>query len=86
MLGTYFLEPNQPGPGSHVCNCGYAVAPDAQGKGVAYAMCEHSQREAVGRGFPTSWTCSRKKRAGSQRRAAAPRAAARSSRRWSTTA
>ncbi|MGK4006468.1 GNAT family N-acetyltransferase [Sorangium sp. So ce1036] len=51
VLGTYFLKPNQPGLGSHVCNCGYVVAPEAQGKGVAYAMCEHSQREAVGRGF-----------------------------------
>ena len=22
ILGTYFIKPNQPGLGSHVCNCG----------------------------------------------------------------
>jgi len=42
ILGTYFIKPNQPGLGSHVCNCGYVVAPEAQGQGIAAAMCEHS--------------------------------------------
>jgi len=51
ILGTYCLKPNQPGLGSHVCNCGYVVAERARGRGVASAMCEHSQREAVARGF-----------------------------------
>lgn len=51
LLGTYFIKPNQPGLGSHVCNCGYVVAPEAQGQGIASAMCEHSQAEAVSRGF-----------------------------------
>ncbi|MFN7571034.1 MAG: GNAT family N-acetyltransferase [Betaproteobacteria bacterium] len=51
LVGTYFLKANQPGLGSHVCNCGYVVAPEAQGQGVASAMCEHSQREAVAMGF-----------------------------------
>ncbi len=51
VLGTYLLKPNQPGLGSHVCNCGYVVAPQAQGQGIASAMCEHSQREAVPMGF-----------------------------------
>ena len=51
VVGTYFIKPNQPGLGSHVCNCGYVVAPDAQGRGIAAAMCEHSQREAVSLGF-----------------------------------
>jgi ribosomal protein S18 acetylase RimI-like enzyme len=51
VLGTYMLKPNQPGLGSHVCNCGYVVAPEAQGQGIASAMCEHSQREAVAMGF-----------------------------------
>jgi ribosomal protein S18 acetylase RimI-like enzyme len=51
LLGTYLLKPNQPGLGSHVCNCGYVVAPEAQGQGVASAMCEHSQREALAMGF-----------------------------------
>ncbi len=51
LLGTYTLKANQPGLGSHVCNCGYVVAPEAQGQGIATAMCEHSQREAVSMGF-----------------------------------
>ena len=51
LLGTYFIKPNQPGLGDHVCNCGYVVAPEAAGRGVATAMCEHSQAWAVARGF-----------------------------------
>jgi ribosomal protein S18 acetylase RimI-like enzyme len=51
LLGTYFLKPNQPGLGSHVCNCGYVVAPESQGQGIATALCEHSQRFARERGF-----------------------------------
>jgi L-amino acid N-acyltransferase YncA len=51
VLGTYFLTPNQPYLGSHVCNCGYMVAPAARGQGVATAMCRHSQVEARALGF-----------------------------------
>jgi ribosomal protein S18 acetylase RimI-like enzyme len=51
VLGTYFIKANQPGLGSHICNCGYVVAPEAQGQGLASAMCEHSQREALAMGF-----------------------------------
>jgi ribosomal protein S18 acetylase RimI-like enzyme len=51
ILGTYFIKANQPGLGDHVCNCGYVVAPMAQGHGIAAAMCEHSQRIAVELGF-----------------------------------
>lgn len=51
LLGTYTIKPNQPGLGAHVCNCGYVVAPQAQSQGIASAMCEHSQREAVAMGF-----------------------------------
>ena len=50
-LGTYYIKPNQPGAGSHVCNCGYVVGESARGRGVATFMCEHSQLEAVRRGF-----------------------------------
>jgi hypothetical protein len=31
VIGTYYLKPNQPGPGSHVCNCGYVVSEGARG-------------------------------------------------------
>ncbi len=51
VVGTYFIKPNQPGLGAHVCNCGYVVAAAARGKGIAAAMCEHSQTEAVALGF-----------------------------------
>jgi len=51
ICGTYFLKANQPGLGAHVCNCGYVVAAAARGRGIASAMCEHSQREAVALGF-----------------------------------
>ncbi len=51
ILGTYYIKPNQPGSGSHVCNCGYIVGQAARGKGVATTMCEHSQKEAVQLGF-----------------------------------
>lgn len=51
VLGTYYLKPNQSGPGGHVANCGYAVAAAARGRGVAAALCEHSQAEALARGF-----------------------------------
>jgi L-amino acid N-acyltransferase YncA len=51
ILGTYYLKRNQEGGGAHVCNCGYIVGEQARGQGVASAMCAHSQREAIARGF-----------------------------------
>jgi len=51
ILGTYFIKANQPGLGAHVCNCGYVVAPTAQGRGIATLMCEHSQAQALAMGF-----------------------------------
>ncbi len=51
LAGTYCLKANQPGLGAHVSNCGYVVAPARQGRGIAAAMCEHSQRRALALGF-----------------------------------
>ncbi len=51
IVGTYYIKPNQPALGSHVCNCGYIVAESARGQGVASRMCEHSQKIAVNLGF-----------------------------------
>ena len=51
VLGTYYIKPNQPGLGAHVCNCGYVVAPEARGQGIASALCEHSQAQAITMGF-----------------------------------
>jgi L-amino acid N-acyltransferase YncA len=51
VLGTYYIKTNHPGPGSHVCNCGYMVSGDARGRGLATSMCEHSQSVALEMGF-----------------------------------
>ncbi len=51
ILGTYFIKPNQPSLGAHVCNCGYIVAKHARNRGIASEMCTHSQREALSRDF-----------------------------------
>ena len=51
VLGTYYIKKNHPGPGSHVCNCGYMVSGEARGRGLATAMCEHSQDIARELGF-----------------------------------
>jgi len=51
ILGTYYIKANQAGPGAHICNCGYMVASNARGKGLATAMCKHSQKVAVELGF-----------------------------------
>lgn len=51
VLGTYLLRRNQPGGGSHVCNCGYVTAPEATGRGIARAMLTHSLEVAPAAGF-----------------------------------
>ena len=51
IVGTYYLRANNKGGGAHVANCGYMVAADAMGRGVARAMCAHSLDEARSRGF-----------------------------------
>jgi len=51
IVGTYYIKPNQPGLGSHVCNAGYMVASKARGQGVGRDMCKHSLEEARQFGF-----------------------------------
>jgi len=51
LLGSYYLKANAAGPGSHVANCGYMVTDAARGRGVARALCEHSQQLARDNGF-----------------------------------
>ena len=51
ILGTYYIKPNQPTLGAHVCNCGYIVSESARGKGIASLMCQHSQQAAKQLGF-----------------------------------
>ena len=51
ILGTYYIKSNQPGLGSHVCNCGYMVHSEARGRGIATCMCEHSQQASKALGY-----------------------------------
>ena len=51
VVGTYYLMANRRGGGSHVANCGYMTSAEAQGRGVASAMCRHSLERARARGF-----------------------------------
>jgi ribosomal protein S18 acetylase RimI-like enzyme len=51
IVGSYYIKTNNQGPGSHVCNCGYMVADEARGRGVAREMCLHSQTLARQLGY-----------------------------------
>ncbi|MCC6992625.1 MAG: GNAT family N-acetyltransferase [Acidobacteria bacterium] len=51
IVGTYYVKANAMGPGDHVANCGYMVAPEARGQGVGEALCRHSLDAARGLGF-----------------------------------
>ena len=51
IIATYYLKPNQPGQGAHVCNCGYMVASHTRGGGIAAKMCLHSQERAIALGY-----------------------------------
>jgi L-amino acid N-acyltransferase YncA len=51
VVGTYFRRANKAGGGAHVANCGYAVAEQASGRGVARAMAAHSFDHARAAGF-----------------------------------
>ena len=51
VLGTYYLKPNQLGPGAHVANAGYVVGAEGRGRGLARRLCAHSLEEARRRGY-----------------------------------
>jgi ribosomal protein S18 acetylase RimI-like enzyme len=51
ITGLYYLKPNMPGLGSHICNCGYIVAKTAQGQGLGKALCCHSMEAARTLGY-----------------------------------
>jgi ribosomal protein S18 acetylase RimI-like enzyme len=51
IVGTYYLRANNKGGGEHVANCGYVVARDAFGRGIARTMCAHSLERARERSF-----------------------------------
>ena len=51
ILGSYYIKQNSSGPSSHISNCGYMVSPSSRGKGVAKALCIHSQKIALELGY-----------------------------------
>ncbi|KKA43683.1 GNAT family N-acetyltransferase [Salinivibrio sp. KP-1] len=51
VLGIYYLKSNGMGPSRHICNCGYMVANEARGRGIARLLYEHSQERAIAFGF-----------------------------------
>ena len=51
ITGTYFLRANQSGPGSHVANAAFMVAPAARRMGVGRVMAEHCLGAARRLGF-----------------------------------
>ncbi len=51
VVGTGRMARNRAGPGSHVANASYMVAPDARGIGVGSALCRFSLEWAREQGF-----------------------------------
>jgi GNAT superfamily N-acetyltransferase len=51
IVGTYLLKPNASGPGAHVANAGFMVAPAARGTGVGRMMAEHCLARARESGY-----------------------------------
>lgn len=51
IVGTFYLKPNQPDLGSHICNAGYMVSTEAKGQGIGRKMAEFSLLEARRLGF-----------------------------------
>ncbi|MBK17475.1 MAG: GNAT family N-acetyltransferase [Rhodospirillaceae bacterium] len=51
IVGVYYLKPNMPGLGSHICNCGYIVSKAARGQGVGKSLCNHSLEAARTLGY-----------------------------------
>ncbi|GHN01241.1 acetyltransferase [Cytophagales bacterium WSM2-2] len=51
IVGTFFMQDNQPGLGSHIVNAGYATLPNNYGKGVGRAMGLFSLDEARRLGY-----------------------------------
>ena len=51
VLGTYLLKPNNPGPGAHVANAGFMVAPAERGRGIGRQLAEHCLARAAETGY-----------------------------------
>ncbi|XAT61896.1 GNAT family N-acetyltransferase [Rhodobacteraceae bacterium Araon29] len=50
-VGSYYMRPNYPGGGAHVCNCGFVTHPQSRGQGIARTMLEHALKTAKSAGY-----------------------------------
>ena len=51
IVGTFYLKPNQPGLGNHVCNAGFMVDEMESGKGIGRQMGLFALEEAKKSGY-----------------------------------
>ncbi|MFL0683490.1 MAG: GNAT family N-acetyltransferase [Algoriphagus aquaeductus] len=51
ILGTFYIKPNQPDLGNHICNAGFMVSEKASGKGLGKAMGKFALGEARRLGY-----------------------------------
>ena len=51
IVGTFYLKPNQPGLGNHVCNAGFIVDEMESGKGIGRQMGLFALEEAKKSGY-----------------------------------
>jgi GNAT superfamily N-acetyltransferase len=51
IVGTFYLKPNQPGLGNHVCNAGFMVDEKESGKGIGRQMGLFALAEAKKGGY-----------------------------------
>jgi L-amino acid N-acyltransferase YncA len=51
VVGTAYLRPNHPGPGDHIANAGWMIAPESAGRGIGRRFAEHVIDEAREMGF-----------------------------------
>lgn len=51
VVGTYYIRPNQPGLGAHICNAGFVVSGKHGGQGIGTAMGRHALETAKKWGY-----------------------------------
>jgi L-amino acid N-acyltransferase YncA len=51
VVATAYLKPNQAGPGDHIANAGWMVAPEVEGRGIGRSFAEYVMAEAKERGY-----------------------------------
>jgi len=50
-VGTFYIQENRPGGGTHYCNCGFVTSAASRGRGIARAMLDEALVRAARLGF-----------------------------------